>query len=178
MSPINDLWEIHVGPLILEDAVELASRLLLGIGAQPTSDIVTEIIEQTSCIPYYIHAVVDQLRYRNDFDVAAVVKDCITKNTWQTDHYNARLDMYYGPDGARQARAILDYLATSKGAVDVESIRSRVNIDHSDLQLTRDDLLALLDKLEKDYYLIREGNEDRMSSPLLARIWRHHRRLL
>jgi len=177
MSPINDLWDVSVGPMTSEDAVELAARLLLGIGVKPTSEIVANIIEQTSSIPFYIQGVVDQLRYRNDLDVASVVDDCITKNTWQTDHYNTRLDEYYGSIGAKQARAILDFIAASDVAVDVETIKARLDIDNKDLKLTRDDLLSLLDKLEKDYYLVREGNADRMSSPLLSRIWRHERRL-
>jgi len=177
MSPINDLWEVSVGPMISEDAVELAARLLLGIGVQPTPEVVADIIEHTSSIPFYIQGVVDQLRYRNDLDVASVVDECITRNIWQTDHYNARLDEYYGANGAKQARAILDFISTSGGVVDVERIKARMDVDNKDLQLTRDDLLSLLDKLEKDYYLVREGNADRMSSPLLSRIWRHHRRL-
>ncbi|MCL2483572.1 MAG: hypothetical protein FWF43_09205, partial [Propionibacteriaceae bacterium] len=176
-SSVNDLWPVSIGPLTTQDAVELASRLLLGIGVQPTPQIVADIVRQTSGIPFYIQGVVDQLRYRNDFDVTDVVDKCIEENIWHTSHYVTRLPEYYGEEGAEQARAVLDFLATSDRLVSIEAIQARLDIDHPDLKLSRDDLLDLLDKLEKDHYLIRDGNADRMSSRLLARIWRHHRRL-
>jgi hypothetical protein len=177
LSPVNDLWQVTVGPLATSDAVELAARLLLGIDAQPSPQTVAEIVRQTSAIPFYIQGVVDRLRYSDASNVADVVDDCIARNIWQTDHYVARLMDYYGADDARLARAVLDFVATSEGTMQLEDVEARLAADHQDLKVTRDDLLGLLDKLEKDHYLVREGNADRMSSPLLARIWRHHRRL-
>ncbi|MDR1077655.1 MAG: hypothetical protein LBL55_03140, partial [Propionibacteriaceae bacterium] len=177
LSPVNDLWPVAVGPLATPDAVELAARLLLGIGVPPTGRLVADIVRQTSGIPFYIQAVVDQLQYRDDLDVTGVVDECITRNLWQTDHYVTRLAVYYGADEAKRARAVLDFVAQSDGLVDVDSIEARLTIDQADWKVTRDDLLGLLDKLEKDHYLVRQGNSDRLSSALLARVWRHHRRL-
>jgi hypothetical protein len=153
--------------------VTLAARLLLGIGVEPTPSLVAEIVRETSAIPFYIQAVVDQLQYRRDLDVSAVVSECITSNLWHTDHYLTRLPQHYGPE----AYAALDFVAVSDAPVQADAIGARIAADDPDLALSRDDLLVLLDKLEKDHYLVREGTAERMSSPLLARIWRHHRRL-
>jgi len=177
LTSVNDLWTVKVGALEQSDAVILAARLLLGIGVKPQSALVADIVRETSSIPFYIHAVVDRLRYRQDLDVAAVVGECITDNAWDTDHYISRLMEYYGEEGATRARAVLDEVAMSKEPIGVDALRAQVVGTNPDLTLTRDTVLDLLDKLEKDHYLVREGNADRMSSPLLARIWRHHRRL-
>lgn len=176
-APVNDLWPVVVGALDHSEAVVLATRLLLGIGVEPTPEVVADIAQETSAIPYYIHAVVDRLRYRTDTDVAAVVSECITNNVWNTDHYVTRLTEYYGLDGAARARAVLDVVALSEQSLAVDEISMQMSIRNANMVLTRDDLLDLLDKLEKDHYLTRDGNVDSMSSALLARIWRHHRRL-
>lgn len=176
-AAVNDLWTVTVGPLAPQEAVTLTSRLLLGIGAQPTRELVESVVEETSAIPFYIHAVVDRMRYRDDPDVAAVVSECLADNTWHTDHYVTRLEEYYGRERAAHARAILDLIAQSDMPLRVDALRDQLASRDPDLSLSRDDVLVLLDKLERDHYLVRDGEADRMSSALLGRIWRHHRRL-
>lgn len=117
------------------------------------------------------------MRDRDSLDVTAVVDACINDNLWHIEHFDTRLDDYYGTPGAKRARAVLDFVAQSTQPVTIEAIKAHLNIDHPEWKLTRDDLLELLDKLEKDHYLVRENDADRMSSVLLARIWRHRRRL-
>ena len=177
MSPINDLWTVEVGPLEEDDAVILAVRLLKGIDAEPTPRLVAQIVRETSAIPYYIQGVVDQMRYKPHLDVESIVTYCITHNTWQTEHYVTRLKEYYGSEREAHALAVLDIIALSNKPFSVDTINSMMTARNPDLHLTRDEMLKLLDDLEKDHYLVREGDSDRMSSPLLARIWRHHRRL-
>ena len=58
LTPINDLSPVEVGPLTTEYAVELAARLLMGIGADPVPQLVAGIVRQTGCIPFYIHSVI------------------------------------------------------------------------------------------------------------------------
>ncbi len=176
-APINDLPTVKVGSLRDDEAVILAARLLRGIGVEPTRPLADEIIRETSAIPFYIQAVVDRLQYRDDLDVAAVVQDCLTEGVWQTEHYVTRLDNYYGPEDAARARAILDVFALDERPLEPDVVLARAQARNPDLGITRDVLLVLLDKLEKDHYLIRENDADRMSTSLLARIWRHHRRL-
>jgi hypothetical protein len=177
LQPVSDLWPVPVGPLTEPDAVVLAARLLLGIGVTPTPPVVADIVDETSAIPFYIQAVVDRMRSRPGVAVAAIVTECLAENVWQTDHYVSRLTTYYGDEGAARARAVLDIVAVDGAPTAIDVIAARLATRNPDLNVSRDDLIALLDKLEKDHYLVREGNADRMSSPLLARIWRFHRRL-
>ena len=176
MRPINDLWTVEVGPLETDDAVVLSARLLKGIGVEPTPLLVAQIVRETSAIPFYIQGVVDQMRYKPELDVESIVTYCITHNTWQTDHYVTILKDYYGSEGEAYACAVLDIIALSHKPLDIDTINSTMTARNPDLHLTRDEMLKLLDDLEKDHYLVREGDMDRISSPLLARIWRHHRR--
>jgi hypothetical protein len=59
--------------------------------------------------------------------------------------------------------------------VDPEWLGWLLAADHPNLVMSHDALLDLLVKLQKDHYLVREGDLVRISSPLLARIWRHYR---
>jgi len=176
-TPVNDLWPVPVGPMKDADAVVLAARLLLGIGVEPTSRLVGTIVRETSGIPFYVQGVVDQLRYRDDLNVDAVVTDCLGHNLWQTEHYLTRLRDYYGRKDEACARAILDVVAVTESPLSIDDIHAKVIASHPTMSITRDRLLDLLIKLEKDNYLTREGDADTMSSSLLARIWRLHRRL-
>ncbi|MCL2137200.1 MAG: ATP-binding protein [Coriobacteriia bacterium] len=178
MKPVDDLIKVYVRPFTFYEAIELTVRLLLGIGMKEIStSLVADIIQQTNCIPYYIQAVVAEMNHRGSMDVKAIIDDCINSDTWNTSHYFTRLVTYYGYDRAQQVRAILDFIAMSSKAVGIDEIKDRMDIDNPDFQLTRDDLIDLVDNLEKDYYLVREGNANRMYSPLLTRIWLLGRRL-
>jgi len=96
---------------------------------------------------------------------------------WHINHYKNRLREYYGPKGAQLARVVLDILAVSDRPIRFDELGDKVAARNPDLWVTRDDLLELLDKLRRDHYTTREGNADRMSSLILARIWRHLQRL-
>jgi len=176
-QPINDLWRVEVGPLALPEAEELTQRLLLGIGMSCDGAMVADIVTVTSGVPFYIQAVVDRLRSQPTRPVADIVERCIIENEWHTQHYVKRVEDYYGRDSAPVALALLDEFASaSPSGLTIEQVQSRVgaSLDHAP---SRDVLIDLLQKLEMDHYLIREGDVDRMSSPLLATIWRVHRRL-
>ena len=104
-----------------------------------------------------------------------IVDYCINENLWNTEHYDSRLDDYFSRDDARLARAVLDELAMND-ALDVDSLTAPLSAVLGAAP-DRDDLLRMLRLLEKDHYLTRESMTDRMSSQLLQRIWRTHRRL-
>jgi len=174
---VNDLWTVQVGPLEEPDAVILAARLLLGIGVEPTPELVGEIVRQTSCIPFYIQAIVDRMQYRPGVAVSAIVDESLNDGSWHTSHYVTRLDDYYDPDDAKRARLVLDYASVASQPVGVGEFCDYLGVNEPDLAINPDQMIDLLDKLEKDHYLVREGGGDQMSSPLLARIWRFHRRI-
>ncbi|MDR0989771.1 MAG: AAA family ATPase [Propionibacteriaceae bacterium] len=176
-SSVNDLGQVQVGPMEPEDAALLTARLLLGIDATPSPSLVAEIVKQTSGIPFYIQSVVNQMRHRPDASVSFIIDTCLAENTWHTDHYIQRLDQYYGEEKAELALALVDFVVQLERPADVDTILMHLKAGNPDLTVTKDAVIDLLDKLKKDHYLVREGNRDRISSPLLARIWRHHRRL-
>lgn len=177
LRPVNDLWVVQVGPLARDEAVLLAARLLLGIEVQPTPDLVARLLAETSSIPFYLHAVVDRLRYRSDLDVEAVVEECLAEDLWHTTHYVARIREYYGADNESVVLTMLDAVAMARRPLRVDALLGLVQAADLPRRVTRTEMIDLLDKLEKDHYLVRSTKGDRMSSPLLARIWRHHRRL-
>ncbi len=138
--------------------------------------LVTDIVVTTSGIPFYIQAVVDRLRAQPGVPVADIVERSIVDSDWHTKHYVTRLDDYYGAD-ALVARAVVDELALAHpAALGIDELLSRVALSFEE-PLARDLVINLLDKLETDHYLVRDGNSDRMTSALLATIWRLHRRL-
>lgn len=173
-TPINDLWVIAVGQMSDADARELTERLLLGIEMDADGSVVEEILDKTSGIPYYIQAVVDRLRDQPQRAVHDIIAGGIQQNDWHTEHYVTRLDEYFGTD-APLARAVLDELARSfPDALTLEDF-GRILSTTIDPLPSRDQLIELLSGLEKDHYLTRERTAARMSSGLLAWIWRTHR---
>ncbi len=174
---INDLWSVKVGPLNDSESRELTTRLLMGINAEANPQLIDDIIAATSGIPFYIQAVVDRFRDRRGQRISDIVQQSIFDNDWHTEHYVSRLDDYYGESSARLARAILDEFAHSyPEALDIEALHLRLSVGTQPAP-TRDELLDIIGRLEKDHYLSRTGIRDTMSSALLARIWRIHRRL-
>jgi hypothetical protein len=173
---INDLWPVVVGPLTEAEARELIERLLLGVGIDGDPALVEEIAAATSGIPFYIQAVVDRLRHRPEIHVDDIVERCIVENDWHTEHYVTRIVEYYGAERAAVVRAMLDEFAVAHpDPLGVDDLTTRLSA--LEPAPTRDELLELLTKLERDHYLDRTAQQDRMSSALLARIWRLHRRL-
>jgi hypothetical protein len=177
LTVVNDLWTISLGAMKPHDAATLSARLLLGIGVEPQAQLVSQIVGETSAIPFYIQAVVNQLRFRDDLDVAAVVRECLARNVWHTEHYVSRLSEYYGREGAARACAVLDLFAVAKEPLDIGDLSTQLMTHEPAFTLSRDELVELVGKLEQDHYLVRSGGADIWSSPLLARIWRHHRML-
>lgn len=174
-SPINDLAQIDIGPLREPEATTLIERLLLGIGAEPDQALITRIFVETSGIPFYAQAVIDQLRYEPPgVDITHLVDRMIVENTWHTDHYVTRIEEYYGKADEPLVLAVLDAIATSDAVLSPDELLRRIPTERPP---SRDKLLRLLPMLEKDHYLTRVGVGDRFSSDLQAKIWRLHRRL-
>lgn len=179
---INDLWRVEIGPLAEREARELVDRLLAGIEFDAPPEVQAALVTLTSGIPYYVHALTDRLRMVPEAApvTAATIDDLlgelIASNALHTRHYVDRITDYYGPQ-AKVVRAALDRFATATHLLTVDQLRDTLLIADVPDVPDRDGLLDLVDRLELDHYLVREGAGNRMSSPLLARIWRTHRRL-
>lgn len=178
---VNDLTEIHVDVLAQADAQLLAAGLLQGAGirtAEP-GEVVAAMVEQTSGFPYYLHGVAQLLADRSApvtaQSVREVVADALEQDLWNTSHYDARLESYYGRDAAESVRAILDTVASTHAPTSPDALLQSPPVAAQGL--SRTDLLRLLRRLEADHYLRRAGNDSAFASDLVRRIWLHLRRL-
>ena len=183
ITVLNDLSEVDVGPLSHEDAVYLAQCLLLGEHV-PTEDrdrLARVLATAASDVPYYVQKLVVALATAGLADPSAddvddLVDVALQHDSWQTSHYVTRLPTWYGP-AAGLARSALDEYALSDAALTVDQLLERLGAQPLEPRPTREDLLGLVPRLERDHYLRREGAADRFATPLLRRAWLAHRRL-
>lgn len=185
MAVVNDIAAIPVGPLSDVDAIYLARCLLRGAGLAPDCEreIAIAVVEQCAAVPFYIHKLVQKLAERGfDTLVRASIEALVTSileddaDEWEMRHYDTRLDGYYG-DNAPLARQIIDAFALAADGLTMSQLEHQLAAVELPRRPSRDDLLAMLYRLESDHYLTRIGNLDRMATPLLRRAWRIQRRL-
>lgn len=184
---VNDVDKIHVGPISEDDATHLAACLLLGEQV-PTDDapaLATTIGGAAESVPYYVHHLVDDLRNVatrrgasvNADDVAPLIAAALIEpdDPWDLRHYRDRLPGYY-QDDAPLAAAVLDAFAATDDLLSVDQVLRALAVVEDIEVPGRDDLVHLVEKLESDHYLVREGDGDRFSSDLLRQAWRRFRR--
>lgn len=169
---VNDLVNLPLGPLEVDDASELAERLLLGINRAPGEGAVEALVESSGGIPFLIHALAHRLDDGGTGPVfAKEVADSFVDFVADRDesravtHLLTRLDLLYG-DQTDAAEAILDRVALEGPSV------------ASDLDAER----RLLDSLIDDHYLVErhhaEGPTVSWRYDVLRRIWIQRRRLV
>ncbi len=158
-AAVNDLYTIPIRPLQHDDAIELAQRLLAGIGRDvvPNDPLLEAIVDATDGIAFYEHHLVATLQLSG-----AVTLDSVAKarsigvssqdDPWKTVHYVKRIDEYFGPK-ADIANAILDSVA--KAGLPGASVDNVLN----DLKMSlnravdRQIALAIVHRLRLDHYI-------------------------
>lgn len=182
-TEVGDLVRRHIDVLDTDDAMLLALRLLAGLNLQVTSlnAVVATMVSLTSGFPYYIQSLAEALQTRRQAlepvspeDVQAVFEQELAQDAWNIRHYNQRLDGYYGPD-AELVRDILDFIALSPEPVTVNELAEVASVVQHQPSRTR--LIDLLNRLERDHYLRREGDADAMANEMLRGFWLRLRRL-
>jgi AAA ATPase domain len=158
-AAVNDLYTIPVRPLQHDAAIELAQRLLAGIGRDVALNdpLLEAIVEATDGIAFYEHHLVATLQLSGVVTLDSVAR---ARNTgvssqddpWKTVHYVKRIDEYFGPE-ADLANAILDSVAKAGPAgVSVDGVLN-------DLQMAlnravdRQEVLAIIHRLRLDHYI-------------------------
>ncbi len=181
-EPINDMYPMDVSPLAIEDATELTIRLIQGekIAALNLQITAKEIAETVGCIPFYIHHVVNRLKFVdgaiNGDIVNKVINDSLLDplNPWQMEHYRSRIDNYYDSGQQVYALEILDRLATEQSLTFNELWnRLSLNPQIQDKEMARSILRLLL----KDYYLIQENKNYSFRYELVKKYWQLSRDL-
>ncbi len=175
LTVINDLPEVEVGPLLREDALLLARRLILGVFDVDDPAMARDVATLCSDIPFYMQALVSRLRMLESAPgetrhIEGAVDDALASDLWHTDHYYDRIDRYYGDD-ARLVIAAMDVLAD--GSVrSLGSLLVDVNAADPLHPVERSALGQVLRRMQRDHYVTTRPGGYRVASPLLARIWR------
>jgi hypothetical protein len=185
-STVNDIRKIAVAPIRSDHAAYLAECLLLGDGVPPDgrTALAEAIATGAENIPYYIqHLVAATLWIRRagrplprPEDIPQLVDDAIKDPTdpWDLKHYRNRLDDYYGADSTTIGK-LLDIYAHAGTALGIDETLMRLQSEGSPIT-DRDQLVAFVDRLELDHYLVRTGDVDKFASPLAQQAWRTMRR--
>ncbi|MEM9273912.1 MAG: ATP-binding protein [Cyanobacteria bacterium P01_F01_bin.143] len=175
-EPTNDMYPMDVPPLSLADATELTIRLIQGENIATLNLQITakEIAEAVGCIPFYIHHVVNRLKFID----GAIDRDIVTKvindsvvdalNPWQMDHYRDRINNYYGEKQQVYALEILDILAIEP-SLTFHELWNRLSLNSQirDKEMAR----TILRLLVKDYYLIQEVKAYSFRYQLVGKYW-------
>jgi hypothetical protein len=179
----NDMQRVQVGALEPCEAVHLARCLIAGMQLVTDDErALAEAIARTAdSIPYYVHYVVQRLVQRDGSSSADLPPNMMTEAMNDAEdpldfrHYDTRLKNYFGSD-APTVRKMLDHYAMD-GASTLHDVITRLRGDGVK-QLDRDAMLSLLNRLERDHYLVRlaDGSND-FSSELLRCAWIAMRRL-
>jgi AAA ATPase domain len=181
---LNDTDRDRLLPLSQDMAVYLARCLFVGSGlnVEEPDAVAAEIAEQTEGIPYYVHRVVEAAERRGDVAlVPGAATELVTAaltapdDPWDLRHYRDRLRTYFGDD-ARLAGAALDVVAESGGALDLDGVADGMNVDPRFAPIDREHLRDMLERLEDDHYLVREGAARRFAFNLVRRAWVELRR--
>jgi hypothetical protein len=185
-STVNDIRKIAVAPIRSDHAAYLAECLLLGdgIAADGRTTLAEAIATAAENVPYYIqHLVAATIRIRRSgrplpqpADIPQLVDDAITdlSDPWDLKHYRNRLDDYYGAD-SKTIGKLLDIYAHAGTALRIDDTLMRLRSEGSPI-IDRDQLVAFVERLELDHYLVRTGDVDRFASPLVQQAWRTMRR--
>ena len=179
-APTNDMHTVDVPPLSDDDAQELARRLLRGERIQtdePEQDAQT-IAQAVDNCPYYIHHIVDALKFDNELSIDTIVDGRLTApdDPWALGHYRERIDTYYEED-AQLVLNLLDILATVDTPLSFDDLFSQLqsNMETEDRETAR----SVLSLLQQDHYVSRRTDGAfQFRFPMIQRWWRLDRGLV
>jgi broad specificity phosphatase PhoE len=184
---LNDTERVQLQPLASTgtdpDAQYLARCLLhgaRGVDLVDPRDVANTIAEEVDGVPFYIHKVVAAAEARGgkiDGDaVRSIVASALsTGDAWHLRHYRERVVPYYG-NQAVLAQAALDAIARAGSPLDLPSICRRIATDPDVAPVDPERVRDVLERLEDDHYLVREGSQRRFAFELVRRAWIELRR--
>jgi hypothetical protein len=182
-APTNDMYTQDLPTLSTEDAEDLAGQLLVGenIQVQDLPSVAGAIAQAVDCVPFYIHHVVDQIKWQQGVVTEATVTEIVETtlidpiNRWDMAHYRERIDTYYRHE-SRFALALLDVLAMAENPLSFKQVFSllKSQIATEDAEKVRE----LLKLLQRDHYVIQAKNGAyKFRYALIQRFWQLSRGL-
>ena len=177
-SPLNTFEPIAPGPLEHKDAVDLAYKLLQGLGHSPTQTqtAAETLASLTGDVPFYIHRLVSRLPpswHPNSGSLEKLLDDELLEadNDWDLAHYRNRISKYYS-DGTDEkiVLAILDSLSTAQNPIPLPQLLNEVK---SALEADDEQIRHLLKLLKHDHYLTRDKDtrQFRFRLEIVRRWW-------
>lgn len=180
---LNDLDPQRLGPISEVDATYLAACILRHERAPRAYErtLAPVIAAEAECVPYYVHQLTaavlrDHPLTCSEADVRRIVDAALgdPDDRWDLRHYVQRIAPYYGDDAAL-ARAALDCLASEPGGVPLEELIRQLGSLRHLATLDEERIREVLQGLEADHYLVREGDRRRFAFSLIRRAWVAHR---
>lgn len=166
-DPTNDMYTEDVPTLSPEYAQKLAQNLLEGEDIKTGNIVETSkaIGESVDRVPYYIHHVISQMKYRkhngiveDQKTVSEIVKTSLTDSfdRWHMKHYLDRLNIYYTSDELPFALGFLDILAMSDQPLTFGELFNRLksNTETENKEIAR----SMLTLLQRDHYIIQNAD--------------------
>ena len=190
-EPVNDMPIVEIRGLALEDAIELAKRLLHTEGVQLNKVDAEQIPERlaslTDCVPFYLEAVIaclagmDRPIMLSDIDQTVQQQLTNDNDPWEMEHFRERLGIYYGGSIrdanlrevqiAEIAREILDHFAVVDQPQSIEQVWTVVKAKFSITD--RQHIISMLNSLGKDHYLISDTQKQYVFRfPLIQEWWK------
>lgn len=158
-DPINDMLQETVPPMADDEALEVATRLLLRVRNAPSdiAPLAKSIVHAVGGFPYYIHHVADRLnmigRPIKLVDIEQVVNELVSSDQDHAHfgHNVERIRIYYSADEARISYAVLDIVASSDKPLTLQQLINLVR--HKHVNATDDHVRDVCGLLRKDHYL-------------------------
>ncbi|MBK7992560.1 MAG: ATP-binding protein [Blastocatellia bacterium] len=180
-DPTNDMKAVDVSPLAIDDAQDLALKLLKGenISTQNLEEVAKAIAENVDGFPFYIHGIVSELKQHKDVDVKNVnelVNEKLVEgnDSWHLGHYESRIHKYYSSDESKISLIILDILASADKLLSFNEI---FNLLKSEMLIEDKEIVRkLLRLLQQDHYITRQTDgcfHFRLS--IIKRFWKINR---
>ncbi len=188
-EPVNDMYTVDLQPLTQEKATELARRLMRGKGISGADLAATALSVATLSdgLPFVIHHLVDGMAHGSLADPQRVptLLDALLvddHNRLDLQHYDTRLDAYYGKERAGLAREILDLLARHDAPVSISEVLNGLpSLLHSGDRpaLQSEALRTLMRLLQRDHYLHQLPGTSTLQFrfPMMQRWWTLYRGL-
>ncbi|MBM3793792.1 MAG: ATP-binding protein [Acidobacteria bacterium] len=175
-APVNDMHRVGVDPLSPSDGRRLATALLDGDEKMRREDVgaaARVIADAAGCVPFYIHRIVNDLAMFGEDVTVHRVEETVQRILTSSDdpaelrYFWPRFDTYYERADATLARSLLTALARADGQA-LPFAQWTAGITDAEV------VHHIVDILQQDHYIVRDGDGYRFRSPLVQRWWREN----